>query len=302
MAMCCAEEPSLNMVLHKYTISLTEFNTMIELFHPDTFIETGTYRGYTTEVAAKLFKEVKTIELCRPIYEETKQRLEKNYSNIEFFLGNSAFVLPDISKKLQKRGLFYLDAHFCFDGTAKDFNDPPVLGELEGVLKHAPKDAVIIIDDLRVFANNQRTAFDAYNYYPSIVEIAKFVKRISPESSLYILGDEAIIFNPTCHPIKISNLVKYITMSLVNDDIKAIRKGDEGLMTQLNDKDIATLENLHALYLDMDKSLISFWLGLAYYNKDNKKALSYLNQAVNSGFYHPRVNTYIADLKKKAKL
>lgn len=281
----------LDVIPHKYTISLSEFVTIKELFQPSIFVETGTFRGYTTEVAATLFDEVKTIELCPEIYLDTKKRLETQYQNIEFFLGNSASVLPEISKSLKKRAFFYLDAHFCFNGTAKDFNDPPVMGELEGILKYAPADSVIVIDDLRIFANNQRLPFDAYNYYPSIVDISNFLKKIAPEFSLHILGDEAIIFNENYYSIQVSDLVMSITKSLVNEDLDLILEGDLGLM-KLSNESIENLKQLDVLYSDMDRSLISFWLGCAFFQKDRQLSLEYFTRAENCGFYHPRIYAY----------
>jgi hypothetical protein len=281
----------LDVIPHKYTISLSEFMTIKELFQPSIFVETGTFRGYSTEVAATLFDEVKTIELCPEIYLDTKKRLEPYYQNIEFFLGNSASVLPEISKSLKSRAFFYLDAHFCFNGTAKDFNDPPVMGELEGILKYAPSDSVIIIDDLRIFANNQRLPFDAYNYYPSILDISNFLKAIAPEFSLFILGDEAIIFNQNCYSIQVSDLVMSITKSLVNEDLDLILEGDLGLM-KLSNENIEKLKQLDILYTDMDRSLISFWLGCAYFLKDRELSLEYFTRAENCGFYHPRIYAY----------
>lgn len=286
-----AESFVLDVIPHKYTITLDEFKIIQDLFQPSVFVETGTFRGYTTEIASQLFDEVKTIELCSEIYFETKERLGARCQNIEFFLGNSAFVLPEISKTLRSRAFFYLDAHFSFNGTAKDFNDPPVMGEIEGILKYAPRDSVIVIDDLRTFANNQRLPFDAYNYYPSIIEISNFVKNIDPDFSLYILGDEAIIFNKDIHSISISDLVVSITKSLVNDDLDLILEGDFGLM-KLSDESIEKLHQLDALYVDLDRSLSSFWLGCAYFQKDRKRSMEYFTRAENCGFYHPRIYAY----------
>jgi hypothetical protein len=74
---------------------VTGFGILPQLY--DTFVETGTYLGITTKVAARHFKKVYTIELNPDILNKTKQELS-DFSNIEFFCGDSAEVLKVIGE------------------------------------------------------------------------------------------------------------------------------------------------------------------------------------------------------------
>ena len=79
------------------TISLTNpkgdwvsfFNTLEATCNINTFIETGTYLGDTTALAAEVFPIIHTIELLPTFYEKAVERFQYNY-NVTVHLGDSA--------------------------------------------------------------------------------------------------------------------------------------------------------------------------------------------------------------------
>lgn len=113
------------------------------------FVETGTYKGEGIEEALKFsFKELFSIELHKPLYEECVLKF-KNNNKIKLFYGDSAEVLTEIIKNLNDRITFWLDGHFSGDHTAKGNKISPILEELEQIKNHKIKTHTIIIDDLR---------------------------------------------------------------------------------------------------------------------------------------------------------
>lgn len=115
------------------------------------FVETGTYIGNTTRWAAGNFKKVITIELSQLHFDMAYRKLVP-YENITRFHGSSPRVLSDlISGGLSKKCMFWLDAHWCGDGTAKDNSECPLLEELDVISKIGKLEGLIMIDDARLF-------------------------------------------------------------------------------------------------------------------------------------------------------
>jgi hypothetical protein len=114
----------------------------------ETFVETGTYRGETTAFAASLFQRVVTLEIRQDFQDEAKANC-REFSNIEFVLGDSANKLDAVVEALEGPALFWLDAHSGggYFG-ADDYR--PVLAELAGITKSTFEN-VVIIDDARAF-------------------------------------------------------------------------------------------------------------------------------------------------------
>ena len=76
------------------------------------FVETGTYKGNTSFWAASQFEKVYTIEIDPAISGATAARPDRP-ENIEFLVGNSKDVLPQLVEKLEGRSIFWLDGHWC---------------------------------------------------------------------------------------------------------------------------------------------------------------------------------------------
>ena len=108
------------------------------------FVETGTFRGYTTELVASRFPKLPTysVEVMPETY-ETARRFLKKYPNIRMSLGTSDGWIAGLLKtgELGAKPLFYLDAHW------------QTYWPLRAELKHisdAGLPTVVVIDDFEV--------------------------------------------------------------------------------------------------------------------------------------------------------
>lgn len=115
------------------------------------FVETGTNYGGTIFGVENIFDELYTIELKKEFYEYCKNKYTGN--KINFILGDSSKVFVDLIPKLEKNTVFYLDAHWSAQNTAKGDKENPLLEELEQINK-IKAHAIIIIDDYRLFGVN----------------------------------------------------------------------------------------------------------------------------------------------------
>jgi len=106
------------------------------------FIETGTFMGNTSDIFAKLFSKVHTIEKNLTV-EKSKNHeiIQKNNNNINFITGDSPNEIKNIlTDNPQERFLILLDAH---DGITS-----PLTEELKTIKKYSEvSNHVIIIDD-----------------------------------------------------------------------------------------------------------------------------------------------------------
>lgn len=114
----------------------------------EVFIETGTYKGSTILNMVPLFDELHTIEFGKEIYEDLINRYGE--SKINFHNGDSAEKLSEILKNIDKKVLFFLDAHYSGGDTAGSWENVPLLKELEAIIEWG-KPCVVIIDDVRIF-------------------------------------------------------------------------------------------------------------------------------------------------------
>ncbi len=120
------------------------FEKIIKFWNPLTIIETGTFRGDTTEWLAKVTKaQIFTSETNKRNYFYSLARLEK-LVNVNISLLDSRLMINEIAsnKDIDKdKVLFYLDAHWN--------KDLPLVEELQIIFNHF-NDPVVIVDDFRV--------------------------------------------------------------------------------------------------------------------------------------------------------
>ncbi len=170
------------------------------LFDVQTFVESGTYQGHTTAIAASLFDEVHTIELFPPYYAQAKERFE-NTKNVSVHFGDSGFVLRGILPSLSKKTLFYLDGHY--DGgsqSGKGRENTPVLEELFAIRNAGKSDSVILIDDLCDFQESlypERIDGTCFENYPDLPMLIDALLTIHPGYQICFLGNALLAFPPT---------------------------------------------------------------------------------------------------------
>lgn len=154
------------------------------LFNLETFIETGTYLGVTTNFLNKYFSKIYSIELSKELANEA-QSYFKNKKNISIIQGDSGLLIEDILKKDITEKLFWLDAHYSAGITASstNFGDTPISKEVEVILNYWVPNSVILIDDARLFVGKDN--------YPTISELTNFIT--SKNLNLKVFIDKDII-------------------------------------------------------------------------------------------------------------
>lgn len=142
-------------------------------------VETGTANGDMTIKMASLFDKVFTFEIMSTYYANATENFRKErLQNIVAV--NASSASPEFVQcvaTLEEPTLFYLDAHYCGEGTGKDETietpEVPVLNELKTIMK-SPIDHVIVIDDARLFKGEEFFS-EEENQYPSIEDIYEVV-------------------------------------------------------------------------------------------------------------------------------
>jgi hypothetical protein len=126
--------------------------------HPElvTFIETGTYKGQSTRIAATKFANVYTFELSLELHEEAVATAkESNLDTSGYLFGDSAELLYQVLTDHPNPTFFFLDAHISgTDSTYNGVEPVPVLTELQIINVCYPKGmkGVICVDDYRLFS------------------------------------------------------------------------------------------------------------------------------------------------------
>src|SRR4051812_10715165 len=91
---------------------------------PRICIETGTYRGESTERFAACFDQVHTIELSEQWYAYSKDKLSK-HPNVKCHHGDSVDVPREILPGIADPAVFFLDAHHSGGSTAMGSEEVP---------------------------------------------------------------------------------------------------------------------------------------------------------------------------------
>jgi len=132
-----------------------ELHRLLEAFNIDTIIETGTYKGWSTDLLAQTGKKVITIEINSE-YHEIAKDFNYDHENIEFYLGSSEDILEKlIPVNGDNNILFFLDAHW------EEYW--PILDELSLIQRKGIK-PVIIIHDFYVPDEKGRAKFGFDQY------------------------------------------------------------------------------------------------------------------------------------------
>lgn len=113
------------------------------------FIETGTFHGGTIFSLEPYFHKLYTIEFSEKYYNNTKSKYRGN--KINFLLGDSAVVLERLLPTITDKCIFFLDGHYSGGDTGQSNKDCPLYEEIMHINNLFTKDAIIIIDDVRLF-------------------------------------------------------------------------------------------------------------------------------------------------------
>ena len=113
------------------------------------FVETGTYCGETIFNMEPLFEKLYTIEISEDIFKNTSKLY--NGEKINFILGDSSKVFRYLLPLLNEKCVFFLDGHYSSGNTGKGEKDCPLNEEVDLINKYFKNEAILIIDDYRLF-------------------------------------------------------------------------------------------------------------------------------------------------------
>jgi hypothetical protein len=158
------------------------FQQLIHVAEPTLILETGTYRGATTEFFAKSNLPVITIEAHPRNYAFSRIRLRR-HPNVKVWFEDSRIKLRSILGSITpcstaKPILAYLDAHWNAD--------LPLAEEIEIIFSNCPN-AVVMIDDFQV-PDDPGYAYDDYGQGKALTS-----EYIAPEVQKFDLA----LFYPT---------------------------------------------------------------------------------------------------------
>jgi hypothetical protein len=147
------------------------------------FVETGTAVGYTTGALLDDFERIYTIELGEAAHAEARRKFAP-FPKVTALRGDSAKVLPYVLGLLATPAVFWLDAHYSGDGTARGSVDTPIAEELRLVFESGLPH-VVLVDDMRLFGVDPA--------YPSMEWVAGFVAAQEGRFDMKIETDMARI-------------------------------------------------------------------------------------------------------------
>jgi len=177
---------------------------LIEQHEIKYFVETGTAGGNSARLAATMFEKVYTIEVI-----EGRPEMKNAPDNIDFFVGDSAELLPDLIRELNRiKGsatrqfvFFWLDAHYSGDTVnTSGYPECPLLAEIEAVAEYG-EDAIIFIDDARLFFGHPPHPNNPKEW-PSIQEVFALLTKKFPYNHITITDDYII-----CVPIHVREVL-----------------------------------------------------------------------------------------------
>lgn len=132
-------------------------------------VETGTYFGDSAVILGSAFASCTTIELDPELATKAAARFSTD-PRVTVVQGSSRAVLPGILGELDSPPFVWLDAHFSGGITAGSDDPCPVLAEIEAISSAFGADAVVAIDDARIFGIHSPS--DAVNRdWPSLLEV-----------------------------------------------------------------------------------------------------------------------------------
>ena len=139
------------------------------------WVETGTYKGTTTNFLSAKFPHVYTIEPEINLYKMACKRFDGR--NVTLFNDVSENVFPKLLPNLKGNINFWLDGHYSAGKTFKGAKNCPVEDELNAIEKNLSNFAglSILIDDVRCFLPDN----SQYSDYPSIDYLVDWARRLN---------------------------------------------------------------------------------------------------------------------------
>lgn len=153
------------------------------------FIETGTFYGGTAVWASEFFETVFTIEFSSELYEKISTKYQ-DIKNIQFLFGDSRVQLNRLINKLDKRAIFWLDAHWSGGETYGEEDQCPLIEEIN-IINCSSIDHFILIDDARLFTSPPQPPHHLENW-PSISQVIDTLRSKFSDKYIVIIEDVII--------------------------------------------------------------------------------------------------------------
>lgn len=147
-------------------------------------VESGTSHGDTVANLMEYVDHIWTIEAWNEAFYFSQDRF-KGMNKVDVLFGDSAEVLPKVLEKIDAPAVFWLDAHYSGDGTAKLDKQTPIVAELEAIAAHNQPGDCIVIDDAR--------GFGVWADYPPVEVMEQMSKDLFPNHTFSVEGDELFI-------------------------------------------------------------------------------------------------------------
>ncbi len=144
------------------------------------FIETGTFLGDMIEAQKRNFNVLYSIEVEESLWQNAVKRFAGK-KHIHIVKGDSAKVLPEITKQLDAGAVFWLDGHYSGGVTGKGDLNCPIYGEVDAAFQLKKLNHVLLIDDAR--------CFDGTNEYPTIEALTGYVKASNEKYNVVVKDD-----------------------------------------------------------------------------------------------------------------
>jgi hypothetical protein len=157
------------------------------------FVETGTFKGESLQVARRFFSECHTVELS-PEYHAAAVKRFAGQPGVQVHLGESPAYLRSHAEQFAAQPvLFWLDAHWCVaENTAGENSQSPLLGELAAVGKLHPQ-SVVMIDDARLYLCCP-PAPHRVSDWPDLQAVLEVLLPLSASHRLIVLNDVFIFY------------------------------------------------------------------------------------------------------------
>lgn len=263
-------------------------------FAPLNVVETGTFKGDTIDRFRKYVPFKYTIELSKELFEGVVKRFE-NDRTVYPYHGDSAQVLPTIIQQLRGKTLFFLDAHFSGNGTAKGPENTPILTELQLIKAGGITDAILVIDDIRMFYKPVASVRGSImEGYPSLAEIINKILEINPDYMFAVIADDLVAF--TDSKITVSEVTRAATISRLFDGSNFSKEevsAAETSIAKAQGIERATLQILAEFCTEAWSKEAGLsrhyplWYGLILQNEgNNAKASQYFREAKERGLNH----------------